>query len=74
MSEDLKKIIDHFNEANRAQDSSDRMVQMSKMLHAHMNSLSWLGKKIALLNQKIHQIEPMHQNFIQENERTVNLA
>ncbi|XP_043500940.1 nuclear pore glycoprotein p62 [Polistes fuscatus] len=74
MSEDLKEIIEHLNEANRIQDSSDPIVQISKILNAHMNSLQWLDQRTALLTQKIQQIDQMHQNFRQENERSFNLA
>ncbi|XP_018339845.1 PREDICTED: nuclear pore glycoprotein p62, partial [Trachymyrmex septentrionalis] len=66
MSEDLKEIIEHLNEANRAQDSSDPIVQIGKILNAHMNSLQWLDQQTALLNQKIQQIDQMHQSFRQE--------
>lgn len=74
MSEDLKEIIEHLNEANRTQDSSDPIVQIGKILNAHMNSLQWLDQQTALLGQKIQQIDQMHQNFRQENERNFNLA
>lgn len=74
MSEDLKEIIEHLNEANRAQDSSDPIVQIVKILNAHMNSLQWLVQRSNLLNQKIHQIDHMHQSFKQENERSFRLA
>lgn len=74
MSEDLKEIIEHLNEANRAQDSSDPVVQIVKILNAHMNSLQWLVQKTNSLNQKIQQIDQMHQNFRQENERSFSLA
>ncbi|XP_033221538.1 nuclear pore glycoprotein p62-like [Belonocnema kinseyi] len=74
MSEDLKEIIEHLNEANRAQDSSDPIVQIGKILNAHMNSLQWLDQRTTLLGQKIQQIDQMHQNFRQENERSFNLA
>ncbi|KAL0122552.1 hypothetical protein PUN28_007332 [Cardiocondyla obscurior] len=74
MSEDLKEIIDHLNEANRAQDSSDPIVQIGKILNAHMNSLQWLDQQTALLNQKIQQIDQMHQNFRQESEQNLHLA
>ncbi|XP_047350249.1 nuclear pore glycoprotein p62 [Vespa velutina] len=74
MSEDLKEIIEHLNEANRVQDSSDPIVQIGKILNAHMNSLQWLDQRTALLTQKIQQIDQMHQNFRQENERSFNLA
>lgn len=74
MSEDLKEIIEHLNEANRAQDSSDPIVQIGKILNAHMNSLQWLDQRTSLLGQKIQQIDQMHHNFRQENERSFNLA
>lgn len=74
MSEDLKEIIEHFNEANRAQDSSDPIVQVVKILNAHMNSLQWLRQRSNSLSQKIEQINQMHQSFRQENERNFSLA
>lgn len=74
MSEDLKEIIEHLNEANRSQDSSDPIVQIGKILNAHMNSLQWLDQRTAVLQTKIQQIDQMHQNFRQEHERSFNLA
>ncbi|XP_011642019.2 nuclear pore glycoprotein p62 [Pogonomyrmex barbatus] len=74
MSEDLKEIIEHLNEANRAQDSSDPIVQIGKILNAHMNSLQWLDQQTALLTQKIQQIDQMHQSFRQESEQNLHLA
>lgn len=74
MSEDLKEIIEHFNEANRAQDPSDPIVQIVKILNAHMNSLQWLIQRSNVLSQKIQQINEMHQSFRQENERNFCLA
>lgn len=74
MSQDLKEIIEHLNEANRSQDSSDPIVQIGKILNAHMNSLQWLDQRTSVLGQKIQQIDQMHQNFRQENERNFSLA
>ncbi|XP_017886007.1 nuclear pore glycoprotein p62 [Ceratina calcarata] len=74
MSEDLKEIIEHLNQANSTQDSSDPIVQIGKILNAHMNSLQWLDQQTTLLNQKIQQIDQMHQNFRQEHERSFSLA
>ncbi|KOC63181.1 Nuclear pore glycoprotein p62 [Habropoda laboriosa] len=74
MSEDLKEIIEHLNQANRTQDSSDPIVQIGKILNAHMNSLQWLDQQTTLLSHKIQQIDQMHQNFRQENERSFSLA
>ncbi|XP_011873459.1 PREDICTED: nuclear pore glycoprotein p62 [Vollenhovia emeryi] len=74
MSEDLKEIIEHLNEANRAQDSSDPIVQIGKILNAHTNSLQWLDQQTALLSQKIQQIDQLHQSFRQESEQNLHLA
>lgn len=74
MSEDLKEIIEHLNEANRAQDSSDPIVQIGKILNAHMNSLQWIDQRTSIIAQRIQQIDQMHQNFRQENERSFSLA
>ncbi|XP_043277833.1 nuclear pore glycoprotein p62 isoform X2 [Venturia canescens] len=74
MSQDLKEIIEHLNEANRSQDSSDPIVQIGKILNAHMNSLQWLDQKTTVIGHKIQQIDQMHTNFRQENERSFNLA
>ncbi|XP_066589688.1 nuclear pore glycoprotein p62 [Prorops nasuta] len=74
MSDDLKEIIELLNEANRAQDSGDPIVQIGKILNAHMNSLQYLDQQTTLLSQKIQQIVEMHQNFRQEHERSFNLA
>lgn len=74
MSEDLKEIIEHLNEANRTQDSSDPIVQIGKILNAHMNSLQWIDQQTATLGQRIQQIDQMHQNFRHESEQNLHLA
>lgn len=42
MAEQLKETIDHLNELNRAQDENNPVIQISRILNAHMNSLQWL--------------------------------
>ena len=41
MSEDLREIIEHINSTNRSQDQADPIVQISRVLNAHMDSLQW---------------------------------
>ena len=47
MSEDLKEIIVHINAQNRAQDdSNDPVVQIGRVLNAHMDSLQWVDQSM----------------------------
>jgi nuclear pore complex protein Nup62 len=36
MSDDLREVIDHINSANKSQDESEPLVQISRVLNAHM--------------------------------------
>ena len=38
MSDDLREVIEHINAANRSRDDSEPLVQISKVLNAHMVS------------------------------------
>ena len=38
MSDDLREVIEHINAANRSRDDSEPLVQISKVLTAHMVS------------------------------------
>jgi nuclear pore complex protein Nup62 len=44
MSEDLKEIVEHLNESNKNEDISDPVIQVSRILNAHMNSLQWIDR------------------------------
>ncbi|XP_015598028.1 nuclear pore glycoprotein p62 [Cephus cinctus] len=74
MSEDLKEIIEHLNEANRAQDPSDPIVQIGKILNAHMNSLQWLVQRVELVDQNIQQIDQSRQKIKQARELNISLV
>lgn len=56
MSEDLKEVIEHLNEANKFADPSDPMIQIGKILNAHFTSLQWIEDKTQSINNKIDEI------------------
>ncbi|XP_033152669.1 nuclear pore glycoprotein p62 [Drosophila mauritiana] len=56
MSEDLKEIIDNLNEANKGQDTTDPIIQIGKILNAHMNSLQWIESQSTNISKKLEDI------------------
>ncbi|XP_016969952.1 nuclear pore glycoprotein p62 [Drosophila rhopaloa] len=56
MSEDLKEIIDNLNEANKGQDTSDPIIQIGKILNAHMSSLQWIESQSSNICKKLDDI------------------
>jgi nuclear pore complex protein Nup62 len=50
MSDDLREVIDHINSANKNQDESEPLVQISRVLNAHM------VKIMGIKNQKLFAI------------------
>ncbi|KAH8407729.1 hypothetical protein KR222_011804 [Zaprionus bogoriensis] len=61
MSEDLKEIIDNLNEANKGQDSTDPIIQIGKILNAHMNSLQWIEAQSTHICKKLDDIGKIHE-------------
>ena len=60
MSEDLKEVIEHLNEANKFSDPNDPMVQIGKILNAHMNTLSWIESSTSTSASALDKITKMH--------------
>ncbi|KAH8319901.1 hypothetical protein KR074_008954 [Drosophila pseudoananassae] len=56
MSEDLKEIIDNLNEANKGQDTTDPIIQIGKILNAHMSSLQWIESQSSNICRKLDDI------------------
>ncbi|XP_017079260.1 nuclear pore glycoprotein p62 [Drosophila eugracilis] len=56
MSEDLKEIIDNLNEANKGQDTTDPIIQIGKILNAHMSSLQWIESQSSNICKKLDDI------------------
>ncbi|KAL7736151.1 hypothetical protein ACLKA6_003699 [Drosophila palustris] len=61
MSEDLKEIIDNLNEANKGQDNTDPIIQIGKILNAHMNSLQWIESQSTHICKKLDDIGKIHE-------------
>ncbi|XP_013115557.2 nuclear pore glycoprotein p62 [Stomoxys calcitrans] len=74
MSEDLKEIIDNLNESNKCQDNSDPIIQIGKILNAHMSSLQWIEQSTANIGTKLEDITKMHETFKRDSERSFRSA
>lgn len=74
MSEDLKEVIDYLNEANKAQDNTDPIVQIGKILNAHMSSLQWIESSSSAIGAKIDEISKMHESLRRDSERSFRLT
>ncbi|ALC41507.1 Nup62 [Drosophila busckii] len=61
MSEDLKEIIDNLNEANKGQDNTDPIIQIGKILNAHMSSLQWIESQSTHICKKLDDIGKIHE-------------
>ncbi|KAI8128800.1 hypothetical protein FF38_13034 [Lucilia cuprina] len=74
MSEDLKEIIDNLNESNKCQDNSDPIIQIGKILNAHMSSLQWIEQSTSSIGSKLEDITKMHETFKRDSERSFRSA
>lgn len=67
MSEDLKEVIEHLNEANKFADPADPMVQIGKILNAHFTSLQWIEDKTGVISTRLDDISKMS-NSLRQNQ------
>jgi nuclear pore complex protein Nup62 len=74
MSEDLKEVIEHLNEANKISNPNDPIVQIGKILNAHMNSLQWVESQTSLINTRLEEIGKMHEILKKDRERSFRSA
>lgn len=74
MSEDLKEVIEHLNEANKCQDTNDPIVQIGQILNAHMSSLQWIESTAGEISTKIDDVTKMHESMRRDNERSFRLT
>lgn len=65
MSEDLKEVIEHLNEANKFSDPTDPMVQIGKILNAHFTSLQWIEDKTSVIGNRLDEINKMNSSLRQ---------
>jgi nuclear pore complex protein Nup62 len=68
MSEDLKEVIEHLNEANKFTDPTDPMIQIAKILNAHFTSLQWIEEKTQSINNRLDEISKM--SLVYQKERS----
>ncbi|CAB4054083.1 NUP62 [Lepeophtheirus salmonis] len=73
MSEDLKEIIEHLNSANRHQDSNDPIVQIGRVLNAHMDSLQWIDQSTSQVQRKLDEVTKIYEIRKKDNERTTGI-
>lgn len=75
MVQDLKSIIDHLNTSNtQKQDNEDPILQIAKILNAHMNSLQWIDQNSGILQRKVDEISRLSETRRKEQERNFRLA
>lgn len=72
MSEDLKEVIGHLNEANKYADPTDPIVQIGKILNAHMSSLQWIDSSTSNISHRLEEINKMHETIRKDQERKRN--
>lgn len=75
MSEDLKEVIEHLNEANKNDNANDDpIVQIGLILNAHMSSLQWIESSASQVTAQIDNISKMHDSLKRDNEKTFRLT
>lgn len=75
MSEDLKEVIEHLNEANKNDNANDDpIVQIGLILNAHMSSLQWIESSASQITAQIDNISQMHDSLKRDNEKTFRLT
>ncbi|KAF6020075.1 Nup62 [Bugula neritina] len=74
MTEDLKEVVDHLNTGTSSQDKSDPMLQISKILNAHMESLQWVDQNAAVLQKKTEEVARYADYTKKEHEKNFRLA
>ncbi|CAH1403969.1 unnamed protein product [Nezara viridula] len=68
MSEDLKETIEHINETSRSHDTEDPVIQVGRILNAHMESLRWIDEHTARMQDYFDSLLKMHDDLRRECE------
>jgi len=69
MGDDLREIIEHLNSANRSANESDPIVQISRVLNAHMDALQWVDQTSGLVSKKLEEVTKLQGIRRKESER-----
>lgn len=70
MSDDLREVIEHLNTTNKNQDESDPVVQIGRVLNAHMDSLQWIDQATTQVQRKLEDVTKIHEIRKREGERS----
>jgi nuclear pore complex protein Nup62 len=74
MAEQLKETIDHLNELNRAQDENNPVIQISRILNAHMNSLQWIEQTANSTQSQLEETAKMIEMMKKDAEHPYNVS
>jgi len=69
MAEDLREIIEHLNSNNRNVDTNDPVVQIGKVLNAHMDSLQWIDSNAAAVERRLGEVTRLADIHKRDNDR-----
>lgn len=56
MASDLKEIVEHLNSGTSTQDNNDPLIQIAKILNAHVDSLQWIDQKTGVLQRRVEDV------------------
>lgn len=66
MSENLKETIEHINETSRSHDTEDPVIQVGRILNAHMESLRWIDEHTARMQDYFDSLLKIHDDLRRE--------
>ena len=69
MGDDLREVIEHLNSANRNTNDSDSIVQISRVLNAHMDALQWVDQQSGVVQKKLEEVTKVQGIRRKESER-----
>ena len=73
MSDDLREIIEHLNTTNKSADDNSPVIQIGRVLNAHMDSLQWIDQTSTDVQRKLEEVVRMHEMRKKENERAAGI-
>ncbi|MGH0158013.1 UNVERIFIED_CONTAM: hypothetical protein FKN15_057688 [Acipenser sinensis] len=80
MSQDLKEIIEHVNTSSSSSETSDpvsggfNLLQICKILNAHMDSLQWIDQNSVLLQRRVEEVSKLCEGRRKEQEKNFRIA
>ena len=69
MGDDLRESIEHLNSANRTTNDNDPIVQISRVLNAHMDALQWVDQTSGAVQKKLDEVTKVQEIRRKESER-----